>query len=82
VITISELLAHLAAIREQHGDLPVVLVDADTGWKWVGELKQFKATDLALFVVGDYGDTEVQDGELERLKDLRHDEAREREMVP
>ena len=70
-MTISELRAHLADIEREHGDLPVVLVDFDTGWEWVSQPKHFRNDGDRLSIGGGYSDERVDQAEVDRLDALR-----------
>ena len=53
---LSELIAQLKTALDEHGDMPVLLVDADTGWHWVGKPAHFNVYDGCLEIRGNYGD--------------------------
>lgn len=53
---ISELVAQLTEFMREHGDRPIYLEDADTGWTWKGKPSHFYMDDDGLHISGDYGD--------------------------
>lgn len=57
-LTISGLRKILDAMEAEHGDLPCVIDDADTGWAWVMKHHHISVSCGRLRIGGDYADEE------------------------
>jgi len=60
-LTISSLIAELTKIQEAHGNLPVIVVDADTGWRFILQAKHLEVNNSTLDIGVDYSDEECAD---------------------
>ena len=55
-LKISDLRKLLEKIEAKNGDLPCVLEDADTEWRWIMKLRHITVENGRLRISGDYGD--------------------------
>ena len=59
-LTVSSLIQYLTTFQAKHGDLPLILIDADTGYPFLLKEKHFDIPDFiktpCLAIEVDYGD--------------------------